>query len=113
MALSVRRSRGVSVRLGRPRENEHQHADRADGEQRAEAEVPSVVLDHVAETDTGNERAGVTKQTREASGGGGADILSGGTGNDIFRDIAANLNGDTITDFAVGDSIVITNASGA
>ena len=33
---------------------------------------------------------------------------SGGEGNDVFADSAAGLNGDTITDFAVGDRIEIT-----
>ena len=45
------------------------------------------------------------------TGGLGADILSGGTGNDIFLDTKAGLNGDTITDFALGDKIVLTDAS--
>ena len=43
-------------------------------------------------------------------GGAGADLLHGGTGNDAFRSTAADLNGDTIADFAAGDKIVITNA---
>ncbi|WP_343228313.1 FG-GAP-like repeat-containing protein [Sphingomonas yunnanensis] len=45
------------------------------------------------------------------SGGGGSDILIGGPGRDTFRDTAAGLNGDTITDFQVGDRIVISDAS--
>lgn len=45
------------------------------------------------------------------SGGAGADTLTGGTGNDVFRDTAAGLSGDTITDFSVGDRIVITDAN--
>jgi hypothetical protein len=44
-------------------------------------------------------------------GGAGADTLTGGEGKDDFRDTAAGLNGDTIADFAVGDRIVITDAS--
>ncbi|MBN9319339.1 MAG: hypothetical protein J0I28_06610, partial [Caulobacterales bacterium] len=44
-------------------------------------------------------------------GGVGADMLTGGAGNDTFRDTAAGLNGDRITDFSLGDRIVITNAS--
>jgi len=44
-------------------------------------------------------------------GGLGGDTLTGGTGNDRFQGTAANLNGDTITDFSVGDKIVITDAS--
>jgi Ca2+-binding RTX toxin-like protein len=45
------------------------------------------------------------------TGGAGADVLTGGAGNDDFRDTAAGLNGDTIADFAVGDRILITDAS--
>ena len=45
------------------------------------------------------------------TGGAGQDRLSGGAGNDLFMDNAAGLNGDTITDFALGDKIVITDAN--
>ena len=45
------------------------------------------------------------------SGRGGTDILTGGNGNDVFRDTVSNLGGDTITDFARGDRIVLTDAS--
>ncbi len=54
------------------------------------------------------------------SGGGGSDVLSGGSGSDtliggadgdIFRGTAAELSGDTISDFAFGDRIVISNAT--
>jgi len=45
------------------------------------------------------------------TGGIGTDTLTGGIGNDTFRDTRAGLNGDTITDFAVGDRIVLTDAS--
>ena len=45
------------------------------------------------------------------TGGAGADTLSGGNGSDTFRDTAAGLNGDTITDFRTGDRIVITDAN--
>ena len=44
-------------------------------------------------------------------GGADADVLTGGTGNDIFQDSAWDLSGDTITDFGVGDRIVITDAT--
>ncbi len=40
---------------------------------------------------------------------GGADTLTGGSENDAFRGAASELNGDTITDLSVGDTIVITN----
>ena len=41
----------------------------------------------------------------------GADSLTGGAGNDSFLDTAVGMSGDTITDFAAGDKIVISNAS--
>ena len=44
------------------------------------------------------------------TGGQGVDHLTGGAGSDIFRDTTANLNGDIITDFSVGDQIIFTNA---
>lgn len=44
------------------------------------------------------------------TGGADVDILTGGAGNDVFKDKAANLNGDTITDFTIGDAIQIINA---
>src|SRR5690242_4279353 len=46
-------------------------------------------------------------------GGPGADTLTGGTGADIFRDSAANFNGDHITDFLPGDRIQITDITTA
>ena len=45
------------------------------------------------------------------TGGSGVDTLTGGTGNDTFQDTKAGISGDTITDFSVGDSIVIADAS--
>jgi hypothetical protein len=45
------------------------------------------------------------------TGGVGADSLTGGSGNDTFVDTASGLNGDTITDFAAGDRIVISDAN--
>jgi hypothetical protein len=39
-------------------------------------------------------------------GGLGTDTMTGGEGGDTFRDTAAGLNSDTITDFGVGDTIV-------
>jgi hypothetical protein len=38
-------------------------------------------------------------------GGPGADVLTGGTGADTFRGSAADMNGDRITDFLIGDRI--------
>lgn len=55
-----------------------------------------------------------------AIGGSGADIiiangaanrLTGGAGSDVFRGTANNLNGDTITDFARGDQILLSDAT--
>jgi Ca2+-binding RTX toxin-like protein len=51
--------------------------------------------------------------TNVISGRAGADVLTGDLGNDTFQDTAADLNGDTITDFSVGDRIVVSTASWA
>jgi Ca2+-binding RTX toxin-like protein len=45
------------------------------------------------------------------TGGAGWDQLSGGSGFDTFRDTAAGLHGDNITDLALGESIVISDAN--
>jgi hypothetical protein len=45
------------------------------------------------------------------TGGAGVDTLTGGLGADIFLDTAAGLNGDTITDFSLGDRIVLSDAA--
>ena len=45
------------------------------------------------------------------TGGGGGDSLSGGSGADVFRDSSANMAGDLITDFSVGDTINVTGAA--
>ncbi len=47
------------------------------------------------------------------TGGAGLDTLTGGNGRDLFKDKAADLNGDTITDFSFGDAILIQNAKDA
>lgn len=44
-------------------------------------------------------------------GGLGTDTLTGGTGADAFRGTAAEMNGDTITDFLIGDRIQITDSN--
>jgi hypothetical protein len=49
--------------------------------------------------------------TNILTGGDGNDTLTGGAGNDTFRDTKSGLNGDTITDFSVGDKIVFTDAT--
>ncbi|MGP2493936.1 DUF4214 domain-containing protein [Mesorhizobium sp. PUT5] len=43
-------------------------------------------------------------------GGPGANTLTGGPGNDIFRGSAEDLDGDTITDFSLGDRIQLTGS---
>ena len=58
-----------------------------------------------ADTIIGNSVANVLR------GGAGADNLSGGGGNDTFLDTKAGHNGDTITDFGAGDSIVFSDAT--
>src|SRR5829696_5656043 len=45
------------------------------------------------------------------TGGAGIDTITGGAGNDTFWGTKAGFNGDTITDFTVGDKIVIIDAS--
>jgi Ca2+-binding RTX toxin-like protein len=45
------------------------------------------------------------------TGGAGIDTLTGGGGADTFKDTASGLNGDTVTDFAPGDKIIISNDS--
>ena len=47
----------------------------------------------------------------QLSGLAGVDTLTGGAGADTFRDTSVGLNGDTITDFARGDRIVLTDAT--
>lgn len=49
----------------------------------------------------------------ELLGGTGTDQLTGGTGADRFIGTMAELNGDLITDLAVGDRIQITDLSSA
>lgn len=47
-------------------------------------------------------------------GGSGNDTLTGGTGNDVFQfdaTLATSLGIDTITDFSIGDTIRIANAT--
>jgi len=45
-------------------------------------------------------------------GGGGTDILTGGTGADIFAGTKSELNGDTITDLAIGDTVRLLGTTG-
>jgi len=46
-------------------------------------------------------------------GGPGHDTLTGGIGPDFFQGTAADLNGDIITDFHIGDHIQITDLNSA
>src|SRR5919112_660119 len=43
------------------------------------------------------------------TGGAGSDILIGGIDSDIYRDTAANFNGDEIRNFKIGDRIQISD----
>lgn len=69
--------------------------------------IENVIGTAKADTIIGNTAANVI------TGGAGADTISGGGGKDIFRDTAANLNGDTITDFINSNVIHVTDATGA
>ena len=44
------------------------------------------------------------------SGGAGADVVAGGTGDDTFAGTAAELDGDSLTDYEDGETISITDA---
>ena len=43
-------------------------------------------------------------------GGPGADTLTGGTGDDLFQDRPEGLEGDILTDFDVGDTVIVDGA---
>ena len=58
-----------------------------------------------ADTIVGNAAANVL------TGNAGADTLTGGGGDDTFLDTGAGHNGDTITDFSIGDRIVFSDAT--
>ena len=45
------------------------------------------------------------------TGRAGIDRLTGNAGDDTFQDTRSGLSGDTITDFSVGDRIVLTDAT--
>ncbi len=44
-------------------------------------------------------------------GGAGRDTISGGAGMDTYKGTASELNGDTVTDLAVGDHFLFTDLS--
>ena len=46
-------------------------------------------------------------------GGAGQDVLEGGAGNDTFVGSASELNGDSISDLANGDKIIVHGFNGA
>jgi Ca2+-binding RTX toxin-like protein len=84
------------------------------------AGISGNVGNDVIRTDVGNDLldGGVGDDTLSSGngndtliGGAGSDMLTGGGGGDIFKGIAAELSGDTITDFGIGDRITITDAS--
>jgi Ca2+-binding RTX toxin-like protein len=64
-------------------------------------------LDGGAGNDTLSAGSGIDTLT----GGSGIDTLTGGSGVDTFSDTSSGLNGDTITDLAGGEKIVITDAT--
>lgn len=79
-----------------------------------DANVEKLTLTGSASSGTGNSLDNTIIGNSLANilgGGSGNDVLTGGAGNDTFRDSAANLNGDTITDFSRGDRIVLTDAT--
>ena len=68
-------------------------------------EIENIIGSDFADVLVGNSVA------NQITGGTGADTLTGGAAADMFRDTAAGLSGDTITDFATGDRIVISDAT--
>jgi hypothetical protein len=58
-----------------------------------------------ADTIIGNSVANVLR------GNGGNDVLTGGAGNDTFIGTRAQMSGDSVTDFSVGDKLVFTDAT--
>ena len=69
--------------------------------------VENIILEGGAVGATGNGSSNMLTGNANANvltGRNGSDTLTGGEGEDVFRDTAAGLSGDTITDFAVGDS---------
>ena len=62
-------------------------------------------------TDAGNDYIDGRGGDDVILGGYGTDTLTGGSGNDSFTGETLEMDGDTITDFASGDRIVITDAT--
>ncbi|MBC7455889.1 MAG: cadherin domain-containing protein, partial [Massilia sp.] len=61
--------------------------------------------------DAGNDNLYGEAGTDFLYGGAGIDVMAGGAGNDKFSGTAAELAGDTISDFAVGDTIEVSGAA--
>ena len=61
--------------------------------------------------DAGNDRLFGSGGNDLLDGGSGADFMAGGSGLDSFRGTIADFSGDTITDFARGDRLQITDAN--
>jgi len=59
----------------------------------------------------GNDRLAGAAGRDTLTGGAGADELTGGPGPDIFAGTLADLDGDRIRDFAMGDRIRVTDTS--
>ncbi|GAA4742149.1 hypothetical protein GCM10023264_04090 [Sphingomonas daechungensis] len=73
----------------------------------------SIARGTVIENAIGGDRADImigNSVANTLSGLAGADTLTGGSGSDMFRDTISDHNGDTITDFSLGDAIVFTDA---
>src|SRR5204862_525485 len=67
-----------------------------------------------ADTLTGNSNANVLNGGAGNDllfGAGGGDTLTGGAGADYFSGSKDELNGDTITDFTLGDKLIFADAS--
>lgn len=81
--------------------------------------IGSTLADHLTGSDNadtldgraGNDVLDGGSGTDILIGGAGADRLTGGAGNDWFAGTAAELNGDTITDFGFGDKIHLTDVA--
>lgn len=73
-------------------------------------EIPTDALTGVdVNAGGGAERLRGTRLSDTLNGGADADTLTGGLGQDMFKASAAELDGDTITDIAVNETIVVTD----
>jgi Ca2+-binding RTX toxin-like protein len=84
---------------------------------RAGSGVDDILIDIPTDAQTGvdvnagggAERLRGTRLSDTLNGGADADTLIGGLGQDVFKAGAAELDGDTITDIAVNETIVVTD----